>query len=85
MRDGPRSKQQRRPALALGVLALALAQMGCEAEAKDSTPERVVQEFIERMQRYYFRHNIDIPGVLTSLAAILMVGVALSFVFQSRG
>lgn len=53
MRDGPRSKQQRRPALALGVLALALAQMGCEAEAKDSTPERVVQEFMDRMQRVH--------------------------------
>jgi hypothetical protein len=42
-------------------------------------------EFIERMQRYYFRYNIDIPGVLTSAASILMVGVALTFVFQARG
>jgi hypothetical protein len=28
-------------------------QVGCEAEAQDSTPERVVQEFIARMQRVH--------------------------------
>jgi hypothetical protein len=43
------------------------------------------EDFIERMQRYYFRYNIDIPGVLTSIASIFMVGLALSFVFQARG
>ncbi|HEX2669281.1 MAG TPA: hypothetical protein VHM25_00335, partial [Polyangiaceae bacterium] len=37
----------------VAALALALAQTGCEAEAKDSTPERVVQEFIDRMQRVH--------------------------------
>jgi hypothetical protein len=42
-------------------------------------------DFIERMQRYYFRYNIDIPGVLTSVASIFMVGLALTFVFQARG
>jgi hypothetical protein len=47
--------------------------------------EGVREDFIERMQRYYFRYNIDIPGVLTSIASIFMVGLALSFVFQSRG
>jgi len=41
-------------ARALAVLVvLGSAQMGCEAEAKDSTPERVVQEFIDRMQRVH--------------------------------
>ena len=39
------------PAVAL--LALLLSQAGCEAEAKDSTPERVVQEFMDRMQRVH--------------------------------
>ena len=42
-------------------------------------------DFIERMQRYYFRYNVDIPGVLTSIASIFMVGLALSFVIQARG
>ncbi len=37
------------------------------------------------MQRYYFRYNIDIPGVLTSIASISMVCIALTFVFNSRG
>ncbi|HYP98847.1 MAG TPA: hypothetical protein VER96_09240 [Polyangiaceae bacterium] len=40
------------PSILLAV-ALAFAQTGCEAEAKDSTPERVVQEFIDRMQRVH--------------------------------
>ena len=40
------------PSIALTV-ALAFAPTGCEAEAKDSTPERVVQEFIDRMQRVH--------------------------------
>jgi hypothetical protein len=35
------------------LLAAGASQMGCEAEAKDSTPERVVQEFIDRMQRVH--------------------------------
>jgi hypothetical protein len=30
-----------------------LTELGCEAEAKDATPARVVQEFIERMQRVH--------------------------------
>lgn len=34
-------------------LALGWTQLGCEAEAKDSTPEGVVQEFIDRMQRVH--------------------------------
>jgi hypothetical protein len=34
------------------LLILAL-QLGCEAEASDSTPERVVQEFMDRMQRVH--------------------------------
>lgn len=37
----------------MAALALGLALTGCEAEAKDSSPERVVQEFIERMQRVH--------------------------------
>ena len=32
---------------------LFVAQTGCEAEAKDATPERVVQELIDRMQRVH--------------------------------
>jgi hypothetical protein len=39
--------------LAGGLLALLVLPMGCEAEANDSTPERVVQEFIDRMQRVH--------------------------------
>ena len=39
--------------LSVGVLVLCLVQTGCEAEANDSTPERVVQEFMERMQRVH--------------------------------
>jgi hypothetical protein len=42
------------------------------------------EDMIERMQRYYFRYNVDIPGVLTSVAAIFMVGLALTFVFTAR-
>src|SRR4051812_19164414 len=34
-------------------LVLGLAQVGCDPEAKDSTPERVVQEFMDRMQRVH--------------------------------
>ena len=34
-------------------LALFICTLGCEAEAKDATPARVVQEFIERMQRVH--------------------------------
>ena len=39
--------------LALASFALCLTQASCEAEAKDSTPERVVQEFMDRMQRVH--------------------------------
>jgi hypothetical protein len=35
------------------LLVLGLTALGCEAEAKDATPARVVQEFIERMQRVH--------------------------------
>jgi hypothetical protein len=35
------------------LLVLCLTEPGCEAEAKDATPARVVQEFIERMQRVH--------------------------------
>ena len=56
----------------------------------DASPLRhrihgIRDEFIERMQRYYFRYNIDIPGVLTSIASISMVCIALTFVFNARG
>lgn len=47
--------------------------------------EGMREDFIERMQSYYFRYNVDIPGVLTSIASIFMVGLALSFVFTARG
>ena len=43
----------RRHWLNAAFLALCLAQAGCEAEANDSTPERVVQEFMDRMQRVH--------------------------------
>ena len=39
--------------LASALLALSLFPLSCEAEAKDSTPERVVQEFMDRMQRVH--------------------------------
>src|SRR3954471_1613060 len=39
--------------VAAALLASSLSQAACEAEAKDSTPERVVQEFIDRMQRVH--------------------------------
>jgi hypothetical protein len=35
------------------LLVASLGALGCEAEAKDSTPERVVQEFMDRMQRVH--------------------------------
>jgi hypothetical protein len=35
------------------LLLVLLLQTGCETEASDSTPERVVQEFIDRMQRVH--------------------------------
>jgi len=38
---------------AAGFLALCLCQASCEAEAKDATPEGVVQEFMDRMQRVH--------------------------------
>ena len=41
------------PGWAAVLLVLCLAQASCEAEAKDSTPERVVQEFMDRMQRVH--------------------------------
>ncbi|MEO8906287.1 MAG: hypothetical protein ABI488_26980 [Polyangiaceae bacterium] len=39
--------------LSAAFLALSVMQAGCEAEAKDSTPEGVVQEFMDRMQRVH--------------------------------
>lgn len=39
--------------LALGLPLASALLTGCEAEANDSTPERVVQEFIDRMQRVH--------------------------------
>jgi len=39
--------------LALGLSLASTVLTGCEAEANDSTPERVVQEFIDRMQRVH--------------------------------
>ncbi|MET0792725.1 MAG: hypothetical protein ABW061_14490 [Polyangiaceae bacterium] len=39
--------------MAGALLALSASQLGCEPEAKDSTPERVVQEFMDRMQRVH--------------------------------
>ncbi len=36
-----------------GLLGLCLLPAACEAEANDSTPERVVQEFMDRMQRVH--------------------------------
>lgn len=41
-------------------------------------------DFLEQMQRVYFRYNIDVPGVITSIASISMVCIALSFVFSVR-
>jgi hypothetical protein len=40
-------------ALSVVLLVLGTATLSCEAEPKDSTPERVVQEFIDRMQRVH--------------------------------
>ncbi|HYQ44367.1 MAG TPA: hypothetical protein VER11_20430 [Polyangiaceae bacterium] len=34
-------------------ISLGFAQTGCEAEANDSSPERVVREFVDRMQRVH--------------------------------
>lgn len=39
--------------LCAALLGLSLVAQGCEPESKDSTPERVVQEFIDRMQRVH--------------------------------
>ena len=49
----PHARSKLEPWLAAGLFALCFTQSGCEAEAKDSTPERVVQEFIDRMQRVH--------------------------------
>jgi hypothetical protein len=50
-----RSPTSRRPSslLALALALVGLVQVACEAEANDSTPERVVQEFMDRMQRVH--------------------------------
>jgi len=48
-----RWRSERRKWLSALLVAAGVLQMGCEAEAKDSTPERVVQEFIDRMQRVH--------------------------------
>jgi len=51
---GRRSMRQVRGFLSGGLsLVLCIAQASCETEAKDSTPERVVQEFMDRMQRVH--------------------------------
>jgi hypothetical protein len=47
------TRRELRRCVAKGMLLLILAQAGCEAEANDSSPERVVQEFIDRMQRVH--------------------------------
>lgn len=44
---------QLRLSLAGVLLVASLGLLGCESEAKDSTPERVVQEFLDRMQRVH--------------------------------
>jgi hypothetical protein len=48
-----RARKSLRHWLAITLVGLAFSQTGCEAEAKDSTPERVVQEFMDRMQRVH--------------------------------
>ena len=48
-----RFRSERRRLLPALLVVAGLSQLGCEAEAKDSTPERVVQEFIDRMQRVH--------------------------------
>jgi len=58
--------------------------MRAHSESFRQKYEGVRDDFIERMQRYYFRYNVDIPGVLTSVASIFMVGLALTFVFSAR-
>lgn len=40
--------------------------------------------FIESMQRIYFKYDVDVPGVVTSIASICMVFIALTFVFSVR-
>ena len=42
-----------RLSLVMALLCVGLGGVGCEAEPKDSTPERVVQEFMDRMQRVH--------------------------------
>src|SRR6476469_6253750 len=48
-----RARSRMKTGLAALLFALGSVQTGCEAEAKDSTPERVVREFIDRMQRVH--------------------------------
>lgn len=50
MRLGSRLRMH---ALSVGLMALSAAFTACEAEANDTTPERVVQEFMDRMQRVH--------------------------------
>ena len=45
--------RSRRAALSLACCLLATALLGCEEEASDGEPERVVSEFIQRMQRVH--------------------------------
>ncbi len=47
------ARNQRARARWAALALLAALQVGCEAEANDSTPERVVQEFMDRMQRVH--------------------------------
>jgi hypothetical protein len=39
--------------------------------------------FVERMQRYFIRYELDIPGVLVGAASFVMVGLALVLVVHS--
>ena len=41
-------------------------------------------DFLENMQRVYFRYNIDVPGVITSVASISMICIALTCIFSVR-
>ena len=58
--------------------------MRSNAEGFRDRYQGIREDFIERMQRYYFRYNVDIPGVLTSVASLFMVALALGFVFSTK-
>jgi hypothetical protein len=50
---GSASQRQRRPAASLGALLVLWACLACTQHAEDGSPERAVQEFIDRMQRVH--------------------------------